>query len=151
MTEIAHIFESTLRQNRASLLRRAAMNTVAQMPGHTTLRELLQSDAAEAIRGLTLRDLARALSSRIGTRGSRGTEVGADGRGLWPESREEQIYRRILEAVAESALTIGQIAKRVDIDTTELRGYLTWMKKMGKLTSRGRARSTRYSAAHPSE
>ena len=48
--------------------------------------------------------------------------------------------------MADEPLTIGQIAKRVEIDTEELRGYLTWMKKMGKVTATGRARATRYQA-----
>ena len=61
------------------------------------------------------------------------------------EGREAQVYRQILEAVSEGPLTIGQLAKQVVIDTTELRGYLTWMKKNGRIASSGRARATRYS------
>ena len=57
MTEIAQLFESALRQNQA----KAAMGTVARMPAETTLRELLESDAGEAVRALSLRDLAQAL------------------------------------------------------------------------------------------
>jgi hypothetical protein len=38
------------------------------------------------------------------------------------------------------------MAKRLDVDIEELRGYLTWMKKMGKVTSSGQARATRYQA-----
>ena len=142
MTEIAQLFESALRSNRASLLRKAAMNTVARMPPNTTLKELLASDAAEAIRALTLEDLAAALREA----------------GLAPEpieeeeepaevSREERIYRRILETMADEALTIGQLSKRLGVDVEELRGYLTWMKKMGKVVSTGRARATRYQVA----
>jgi predicted ArsR family transcriptional regulator len=154
MTEIAQLFESALRPNQA----KAAMSTVARMPPETTLRELLDSDAGEAVRALSLRDLAQALRD-AGYR-SRGTlrAVGAapapaaparkrlvaTGNEVWPESREERIYRRILDAMAGEPLTIGQLAKRLELDVTELRGYLNWMKKMGKVTSSGRARATRY-------
>lgn len=150
MTEIAHLFESALRSNRASLLRKAAMNTVARMPPQTTLQELLSSEAAEAIRALTLSDLADALrDAGMGpakpTRGRR--KVAQSEPASAPQSEEERIYRRILEAMAGEALTIGQLAKRLDVDVDELRGYLTWMKKMGKVVSTGRARATRYQVA----
>jgi predicted Rossmann fold nucleotide-binding protein DprA/Smf involved in DNA uptake len=158
MTEIAQLFESALRQNQA----KAAMSTVARMPPETTLRELLESDAGEAVRALSLRDLAQALRD-AGYR-SKGTlrvaaagpavsppaaavphrRMVAAGNEVWPESREERIYRRILDAMAGEPLTIGQLAKRIELDVTELRGYLNWMKKMGKVASSGRARATRY-------
>lgn len=141
MTEIAQMFESALRSNRASLLRKAAMNTVARMPPNTTLRDLLASDAAEAIRALTLEDLAAALREAGLAPAPRPQPVAAP---AGPQSREEQIYRRILDAMAQEALTIGQLSKRMDVDVEELRGYLTWMKKMGKVVSTGRARATRY-------
>jgi predicted ArsR family transcriptional regulator len=164
MTEIAQLFESALRQNRASLLRKAAMNTLAKMPPATTLRELLDSDAGEAVRALTLRDLCTALeqagypgapapSSTSGTRASAGARrrmVETPGNGgsseSWSESREERIFREIIGATEHEPLTIGQLAKKLDVDIEELRGYLTWMKKMGKVTSSGRARATRYQA-----
>ncbi len=160
MTEIAQLFESALRQNRASLLRKAAMNTLAKMPPATTLRELLDSDAGEAVRALTLRDLCTALEQAgyPGTRtpaagsggGTRRRMVEAPGAGgsseSWSESREERIFREIIGATEHEPLTIGQLAKRLDVDIEELRGYLTWMKKMGKVTSSGRARATRYQA-----
>jgi Bacterial regulatory protein, arsR family len=161
MTEIAQLFESALRQNQA----KAAMSTVARMPPETTLRELLDSDAGEAVRALSLRDLAQALREagyrskgtlRLATArsvaapapagGSRKRVVAA-GNEVWPESREERIYRRILDAMAGEPLTIGQLAKRLELDVTELRGYLNWMKKMGKVVSSGRARATRYRVA----
>lgn len=156
MTEIAQLFESALRQNQA----KAAMSTVARMPPETTLRELLDSDAGEAVRSLSLRDLAQALRD-AGYR-SKGTlrvaasaaspptaavphrRMVATGNEVWPESREERIYRRILDAMAGEPLTIGQLAKRLELDVAELRGYLNWMKKMGKVASSGRARATRY-------
>lgn len=168
MTEIAQLFESALRQNQA----KAAMSTVARMPPNTTLRELLESDAGEAVRALSLRDLAQALRE-AGYRSSGTLALGqsasvaatvavgprravvapaansngngnGNGNEVWPESREERIYRRILDAMAGDPLTIGQLAKRLELDVTELRGYLNWMKKMGKVASSGRARATRY-------
>ena len=62
MTEIAQLFESALRQNRANLLRKAAINTVAKMPAQTTLHELLSSEAGSSIRELTLVELREALA-----------------------------------------------------------------------------------------
>lgn len=152
MTEIAQLFESALRNNRANLLRKAAVNTVTRMPPNTTLHELLGSDAAEAIRELTLQEFRSALEeggfveAAPKPRVRRRIQVHTSDSGEWTETREEQIYRRILDAMSDSPLTIGQLAKRVDIDVDELRGYLTWMKKMGKVTSSGRARATRYQA-----
>jgi predicted Rossmann fold nucleotide-binding protein DprA/Smf involved in DNA uptake len=142
MTEIAQLFESALRQNRASLLRKAAMNTVARMPPGTTLRELLESDAGEAIRELTLRDLKGALHE-AGYRGRSDARAVSDS-ASWTESREEKIFRQILSAMTDEPMTIGQLAKRTGLEVEELRGYLTWMKKAGKVTSSGRARATRY-------
>jgi hypothetical protein len=56
------------------------------------------------------------------------------------------MYRRILEVLTTNpGLTIGQLAKRMDVDTMELRGYLSWMRRVGKVHSIGRARATRYS------
>lgn len=175
MTEIAQLFESALQNNRASLLRKAAMNTVARMPPQTTLRELIESDAGTAIRGLTLRELKQALanaglgelpegvehpatfqadsgSSGSPNAGANGSEVRrrrihvtSEPSENWTESREERLYKRILDAMDEP-LTIGQLAKRVELDVDELRGYINWMKKMGKVESSGRARATRYQA-----
>lgn len=151
MTEIAQLFESALQQNRASLLRKAALNTVARMPASMTLRELLQSEAGASIRELTLRELREALSGIAATlrpqaalhpplRPSEGSASDADP----GESREARVYRQILEAVASGPMTIGQLAKQIDVDIAELRGYLNWMKRNGKIGSSGRARATRY-------
>lgn len=158
MTEIAQLFESALRQNRASLLRKAAMNTLAKMPPATTLRELLDSDAGEALRELTLRDLADALAQAgyrparsNGTAPVRPRAAEVDDpnsrSAQWGESKEERIFREILAALEDEALTIGQLSKRLDVDIEELRGYLAWMKKAGKVLSSGRARATRYQPA----
>jgi len=145
MTEIAQMFESALRQNRASLLRKAAMNTVAKMPGDTTLKELLESDAGDAIRRLTLRELTEALGSFAPAPAT--TEEEEEEPEERPTSREERVYKQILDAVAQDPLTIGQLAKRLEIPVEELRGYLGWMKRKGKIVSTGKARATRYQAA----
>ena len=145
MSEIAQMFESALRQNRANLLRKAAMNTVARMPPATTLRELLESDAGDAVRELSIRELTEALGEgRTSGRPSRRRVMEADHPQVWPESREEQIYRRILDALQQEPKTIGQLGKTLDLEIDELRGYLGWMKKKGKVMTSGRARATRY-------
>ena len=156
MTEIAQLFESALRQNRANLLRKAAINTVAKMPAQTTLHELLTSEAGSSIRELTLVELREALAGFVNTAsianagqaprsGSSGGNASAGlGSNASPESREARLYRQIIEAVGSEPKTIGQLAKVVDVDVVELRGYLAWMKKMGKIDSSGRARATRY-------
>jgi predicted Rossmann fold nucleotide-binding protein DprA/Smf involved in DNA uptake len=147
MTEIAQLFESALRQNRANLLRKAAINTVAKMPAQTTLRELLTSEAGASIRELTLVELREALAALAPARQAAGRRiaVGSTASGpTTPESREARLYRQIIDAVTAEAKTIGQLAKVVDVDVAELRGYLAWMKKMGKIDSTGRARATRY-------
>jgi hypothetical protein len=150
MTEIAQLFESALRQNRATLLRKAAINTVARMPATTKLSELLSSEAGASIRQLSISELREALAALVPARGARPAaaaatttenEGAANGAG---EAREVQVYKQILTAIEDEPLTIGQLAKRIDCDIAELRGYLAWMKKMGKIDSTGRARATRY-------
>jgi|GEM_PF-1246765 len=160
MTEIAQLFESALRENRASLLRKAAKSTIARMPPSTTLAALLESDAGDAVRALTLTEFSQALEdaglSAVPAGGRRRRVIDADGAGAtsehsdsaqWGgEAAEAQLFRRILDAMADEPLTIGQLSKEVGIAVDELRGYLTWMKKAGKVTSSGRARATRYQA-----
>jgi predicted Rossmann fold nucleotide-binding protein DprA/Smf involved in DNA uptake len=145
MTEIAQLFESALRQNRANLLRKAAMNTVAKMPADTTLRELLDSDARDAVCRLTLRDLREALGSLATPR--KQPRKTADEPQDRPASREERVYKQILDALEEEPLTVGQLAKRIELPVDELRGYLSWMKRKGKIASIGRGRATRYQVA----
>ena len=154
MTEIAQLFESALRENRASLLRNAAKSTIARMPPSTTLAVLLESDAGDAVRALTLAEFTDALeeaglSPRGEGRRRRVVEAeveGSDSDAWGGEAAEAQIFRRILDAMVEEPLTIGQLSKEVGIAVDELRGYLAWMKKAGKVTSSGRARATRYQA-----
>lgn len=146
MTEIAQLFESALRQNRATLLRKAAINTVAKMPPSTKLSELLGSEAGASIRQLTLSELREALvalAPPAARKPAGAASAASTGNGAG-ESREVQVYKQILQAIEDEPLTIGQLAKRIDCDITELRGYLAWMKKMGKIDSSGRARATRY-------
>jgi hypothetical protein len=149
MLEIARLLENALANNRSGL-RKAAKQTLAKAPLGTTIRELLASEAGEAIRDLTLTDLEEALIeagagySRKSVRSSaarrRKVATSADS-----QSREEYMYRRILEVLAtQGSATIGQIAKQIDVDTTELRGYLAWMRRVGKVGSSGKARATRY-------
>lgn len=154
MSEIAQLFESALRNNRATLLRQAALRTLERMPADTTIRDLMQSEAAAAIRELTLDDLAEGLTAE----GSPSDDVasGASTRtrrlrieaapATTSASREEALYREILDALSGAPMTIGQLAKQLALDTEEVRGYLAWMKKMGKVASTGRARATRYQA-----
>ena len=147
MLEIARLLENALANNRSGL-RKAAKQTLAHAPLTTTIRELLASEAGDAMRELTLADLEEALmtasgaekgSSTSGTRHKVATSADS-------QSREEYMYRRILEVLARSpGLTIGQLAKKLDVDTLELRGYLSWMRRVGKVHSTGRARATRYS------
>lgn len=154
MTEIAQLFESALRENRASLLRKAAKSTIARMPPSTTLSSLLDSDAGEAVRALTLTELTEALEEAgltptpLGGRRRRVVDDtnGTDSAEWGGEAAEAQLFRRIIDAMSEEPLTIGQLSKEVGIAVDELRGYLAWMKKAGKVTSSGRARATRYQA-----
>jgi hypothetical protein len=147
MLEIARLLENALANNRSGL-RKAAKQTLAHAPLTTTIRELLASEAGDAMRELTLADLEEALMTASGVEARGGTSgtrhkvaTSADS-----QSREEYMYRRILEVLARSpGLTIGQLAKKLDVDTLELRGYLSWMRRVGKVSSTGRARATRYS------
>jgi hypothetical protein len=155
MLEIARLLENALANNRSGL-RKAAKQTLAKAPLTTTIRELLSSEAGEAMRELSLADLEEALISAGG--GSTRSHGSASGTGTSraaveskpstsadSQSREEFMYRRILEVLTTNpGLTIGQLAKRMDVDTMELRGYLSWMRRVGKVHSVGRARATRY-------
>jgi hypothetical protein len=156
MLEIARLLENALANNRSGL-RKAAKQTLAKAPLITTIRELLASEAGDAMRELTLADLGDALiEAGAGARRHAGhaghaSHAHADvdtkpATSADSQSREEFMYRRILEVLADTpSLTIGQLAKRIDVDTLELRGYLSWMRRVGKVSSIGRARATRYS------
>jgi hypothetical protein len=153
MLEIARLLENALANNRSGL-RKAAKQTLAKAPLTTTIRELLSSEAGEAMRELTLADLEEALITAAGGPSGGGGRAGARSTAVESkpstsadsQSREEFMYRRILEVLTTNpGLTIGQLAKRMDVDTMELRGYLSWMRRVGKVHSIGRARATRYS------
>lgn len=148
MLEIARLLENALANNRSGL-RKAAKQTLAHAPLTTTIRELLASEAGDAMRELTLADLEEALTTASGADRRRGKPSGVRHKvatSADSQSREEYMYRRILEVLARSpSLTIGQLAKKLDVDTLELRGYLSWMRRVGKVSSTGRARATRYS------
>jgi hypothetical protein len=162
MLEIARLLENALANNRSGL-RKAAKQTLAKAPLITTIRELLASEAGDAMRELTLADLGDALieagagarrgAGQAGHAGHAGQAAQAHGdvdtkpaTSADSQSREEFMYRRILEVLSDTpSLTIGQLAKRIDVDTLELRGYLSWMRRVGKVSSIGRARATRYS------
>jgi hypothetical protein len=149
MLEIARLLENALANNRSGL-RKAAKQTLAKAPLTTTIRELLMSDAGEAIRELSIADLEEALSIAAGgaprSEQARPQQPSKPTTSADSQSREEFMYRRILEVLAVApGLTIGQLAKRMNVDTIELRGYLAWMRRVGKVHSVGRARATRYS------
>jgi hypothetical protein len=153
MLEIARLLENALANNRSGL-RKAAKQTLAKAPLTTTIRELLSSEAGEAMRELSLADLEEALISAGAGTGHSGARANAarpaaeskPSTSADSQSREEFMYRRILEVLTTNpGLTIGQLAKRMDVDTMELRGYLSWMRRVGKVHSIGRARATRYS------
>ncbi len=140
--EIGQFFESALRNQREEL-KQAALQAVADMGGATTLAELLASEAGDGIRQLTLRDLRDALpdlEAEARVQDPSEDESLADG-----GSRDaERIYLEILEALQSGPQTIGQLGKALELDGTELRAYLTWMRQMGKVEVTGRARATRY-------
>lgn len=158
MLEIARLLENALANNRSGL-RKAAKQTLAKAPLTTTIRELLSSEAGDAMRELSLADLEEALisagagngrsssaRSTVGTSQGRAAVEAKPSTSADSQSREEFMYRRILEVLTTNpGLTIGQLAKRMDVDTMELRGYLAWMRRVGKVHSIGRARATRYS------
>ncbi len=146
MLEITRLLDDALANNRSGL-RKAAKQTLAKAPLTTTIRELLASEAGHAIRELSLGDLEEALVlAGAGAKQHDAPPATPETTSADSQSREEFMYRRILEVLAdEPARTIGQLAKTIEVDTIELRGYLSWMRRVGKISSVGRARATRYS------
>ena len=156
MLDLSRLIESALDENEATL-RKAAMGTIAAMRPDAKFSELLESDAAMTIRSLSLRELADALrpiapksASKAAVNGRRHhIEVSEATLNAAQElesdvSREERLFREILEILAAGPQTIGQLGKRLDVDTSELRGYLQWMLHEQKIARIGRARATRY-------
>lgn len=148
MVEIGQFFESALRSQREEL-KQAALEAVARMGGASTVAELLASDAGQGIRQLTLRDLRDALpdleaEARVQAQPESFEQEVANDDGS--ASDAERIYLEILELLQAGPLTIGQISKQLEfeVDGTELRAYLAWMRQMGKVQTSGRARAMRY-------
>ena len=86
MLDIARLLDNALANNRMGL-RKAAKQTLARAPLNTTVRELLASEAGEAIRELTISDLEEALIAASGatlpspTKTGIGTGIGKTGIG----------------------------------------------------------------------
>lgn len=143
MTQIAKLFESALQNTQTQRLRQAAQRTIEQMPATTTIGELLSSEAGAMVRALSLDEIAEALGNKLSSRRVT-VEVDEDAH---DDSAEGDLFVKILQAVAEEPRTIGQLSKHLDIEVADLRGYLTWMKDVGKVVTTGRARGTRYHLA----
>ena len=108
-----------------------------------TIGELLASEAGPMVRALNLAEITEALGNKMSSRPVRvEMDESAD-----EDSVEVAMFVAILQAVAEEPRTIGQLSKDLNIDLDELRGYLSWMKDVGKVTTTGRARGTRYHLA----
>lgn len=154
MVEIGQFFESALRSQSAEL-KKAAMQAVANMGGSATIRDLLGSEAGQMIRQLSLRDLRDSLSElelessleeddMLSDLEAEATELAADDPDGTRESEQARMFREIVDALGHGPATIGQLSKDLDIDSDELRGYLDWMRSVGKVFTTGRARATRY-------
>ena len=143
MSQIAKLFESALQNTQTQRLREAAQRTLEQMPASTTLGDLLASEAGPMVRSLNLDEIAEALGKKLASRPVT-VEVDAS---AGESSPEGDLFVKILQAVAAEPRTIGQLSKDLDLEVDELRGYLNWMKEVGKVTTTGRARGTRYHLA----
>jgi hypothetical protein len=144
MLEIGRVFESALRTN-SEELKKAAVSSVRRLGPDATIRELLDSDAAAGIRKLSLGELCEAaglgLSIGVGAPLTR-TIVAAAPSAI---SNEERMYRMLLDVLSdEPPMTIGQIAKAMQMEADVLKPFVAWMRDMGKIESIGRARATRY-------
>src|SRR5690606_23945286 len=120
---------------------------------------LLGSEAGQMIRQLSLRDLMECVSELeletsladdddfLSDFESDATELDkerAETGEATRESEQARMFREIVDALAQGPATIGQLAKDLAIDGDELRGYLDWMRSVGKVFTTGRARATRY-------
>ena len=142
MLEIGKYFESALRDQSAAL-KKVALNELSQMGPSATLADMMASDLGQGIRHLSLRDLFNTFADAPAPAvGEHEVESGEDRRDA--ESDQERIYLDILHHLGDGPQTIGQLAKTMDVDTAELRAYLDWMRSMGKVSTTGRARATRY-------
>lgn len=159
MVDLSSLIGSVLDENEATL-RRAAKQTIASMRPEAKFSELLESDAAATIRSLSLRELADALRPLVNepsaspgkssaTQGSAKAQTASSTSEseASTQDRNAELFRDILEILVAGPLTIGQLARRLDLETAELRGYLQWMIQEGKITRSGKARATRYQLA----
>jgi predicted Rossmann fold nucleotide-binding protein DprA/Smf involved in DNA uptake len=140
MLEIGKFFESALRDQSAEL-KKVALRELSKMGSDATLSELLASDLGQGVRHLSLRDLYETFAEvEVSTSSSEVLEP----RRNPAASDQERIYLEILSHLGDGPQTIGQLAKSMDLEAAELRAYLDWMRSMGKVSTTGRARATRY-------
>jgi hypothetical protein len=141
MLEIGKYFESALRDQSAEL-KKVALNELSQMGPSATLADLMASDLGQGIRHLSLRDVFNTFAD--GPAPAADAEVESDDSRREGGSDQERIYLDILHHLGDGPQTIGQLAKTMEVETAELRAYLDWMRSMGKVSTTGRARATRY-------
>lgn len=153
MDDLSQLIESALEENHATL-RKAAMGTIASMGPEARVRDLLKCEAAPTIRSLSLRELAQALQEARGARPRRrvaGTAAdlrrAKDKTPADTSSESTDIFHSISSLLAAGPQTIGQLGRELGLETPELRTYLQWMLKDGRLTRSGKARATRYHLA----
>lgn len=156
MDDLSRLIESALEENHATL-RKAAMGTVASMGPSASVRDLLQSDAAMGIRSLSIRELAQALDEARQPRRRRriaapvtsspASSGGASASRGGDASERGDVFERIASVLASGPQTIGQLGRELDMETPDLRTFLQWMLKDGRLTRSGKARATRYHLA----
>ena len=162
MIDLTQLIETKLAASESNL-HRAAVRMVTKTKPETRIKELLDSEAGPALRCLTLVDLASALSELVGrparsrftdrprsvpkSSKSDNSSVTSISPVQTSASDQERLYRAILDALTAGPLTIGQLSRNIQVDIIELRGYLAWMHRMGKVSRSGRARATRYALA----
>ena len=142
MTEIAQIFESALHRNRENLHRRAALATLRGMPNTTTFKELLDSEAGEAILELSVAEFREALEAHLEGAGS----LVSDARDARPQEGDDlEIFRKIVNSLdAPKGLTLSELSELIGLGPDALKERIAWMKKAGKVVTVGRGRGTRY-------
>lgn len=148
MDDLSRLIESALEENHATL-RKAAMGTIASMGADASLGDLLKSEAAMTIRSLSLKELAQALQEAR-SQPRRRRVVAPVGRQRASQSGAKDhsdIFGSISELLAAGPQTIGQLGRELGLETPDLRSYLQWMLKDGRLTRSGKARATRYHLA----
>lgn len=148
MDDLSRLIESALEENHATL-RKAAMGTIASMGADASLGDLLKSEAAMTIRSLSIRELAEALQEAR-NQPRRRRVVASAGSAQTSQSGAKDhsdIFGSISQLLAAGPQTIGQLGRELGLETPDLRSYLQWMLKDGRLTRSGKARATRYHLA----